>query len=422
MVKNKQSYWFIAIVFFLLISLLINQLMYVYNAAIEQETHFNQKAQVILDAIVAKVSDDYAVCKTVKESFSEETKACFKNNHNRCSREFKSKKEWLSVDSIIKSELEAGDLNLNYRFDFCKIPTSQTSKNTYTKELHYNMAKSGLAMQLEFPSRSNFLFKQISPVFISSILIILLISMIIIYLFYHYKKEKRNAEKTREFLNNMTHEFKTPLANIAFANNFLQRKSEEITPESIRKYTEIIRSENQKIMESSEDILELAQQEFDFTSIDLTLVNVHDIIYDLHKSFKATNSNTGLDISIKLMAENAIVSGKNSFIQNALSNIIDNAIKYCDREPEITILTFNEEQQLVIAIKDNGIGIPKDEINAVFKKFYRISTGNLHNVKGFGLGLSYVKMMVEKMNGRITVDTEIGVGSTFMIKLPLVDE
>ncbi|KAB1158528.1 HAMP domain-containing histidine kinase [Tenacibaculum aiptasiae] len=419
--KNKKLYWFIAVAFILLISLLINQLLYVYNAAITQQEYFNQKAEIILDSIVSKVSDDYDVCKTVKEAFNTNDKeSCFKTSNSHCSREFKSKKEWHSVDSIIKTELIANNLDLNYKFDFCQISTPPNNKNTYTKKLDQTINRSGLAMQLEFPSKSNFLFKQISPVFISSVLIILFISVVIVYLFHHYKKEKRNAEKTKEFLNNMTHEFKTPIANIAFANNFLKRKSENISPENIRKYTEIIDFESKKIMISSEDILELAKQEYNFSKLKLNSVDIHKIIFNLQKSFNSSNQN--INISLNLTAENFIIRGKESFIQNALSNILDNAIKYCKQQPNISILTINKEKQLIISIKDNGIGIPKKEIDLIFEKFYRISTGNLHDVKGFGLGLSYVKMVVEQMNGTIELQSKVNVGTTFIIKLPLAYE
>ncbi|WP_299554542.1 HAMP domain-containing sensor histidine kinase [Seonamhaeicola sp.] len=423
---GKKAYWIIGIMSVLLVGLLINQIIYVYDAAIAQESHFKSKAQMALGAIVNEVSSDYEVCNSVKSCLDPNVDySCIINGNSQFSRDFKSQKEWHSVDSIIQSELQVAGIDLGYNFDFCTPVVNdggQISKSTFSKALNGELTKSTIVMRLDFPSRSNYILKQISPAFMSSILIILLLSIVFAVLFGYYRKERSNAERTRDFLNNMTHEFKTPMANIAFANNFLRRQSDNITPDSIKKYTAIIDYENQKIIDSSEDILELAKHEYDFSKLELETVDLHAMIYELQQSFMASPLKPGLEISLALDAEHYTLPGKTSFLQNALSNIIDNAIKYCRETPRILISTVNQNGHLIISVRDNGIGIPKNELNAVFEKFYRISTGDLHDVKGFGLGLSYVKMVVEQMRGTISIESTLDQGSVVTIKLPLAHD
>ena len=414
--KKKNTYWLIAVISVLLISLLANQLIYVYQAAVQQEAYFNDKANVALESIVNSVSKDYDVCQSVSKHLD-----C--GTSNACSTVLKPEQEWKNVDSIIKAELKAVHIDLNYNFNFCSSHANQLKdldkKNAYSKDMDKALSKSGIIMYLEFPSKSNYLYKQMGPVFISSILIILLISIVFIITFRFYRKEKQNAERTRGFLNNMTHEFKTPLANIAFANNLLKRNQNKITPEKIKTYTQIIQAENENMMASSEDILEMAKHEYDFTKISLENVDIHDIIYDLQKSFKQTYSVSNLNISLNLKASLYSVKGKTSFLRHAISNLIDNAIKYCEQTPSIIISTENEKGKLLISVTDNGIGIPKKEMNSIFDKFYRIPTGDRHDVKGFGLGLAYVKMVAEQMKGSVSVKSSLGKGSIFTIKLPI---
>jgi len=423
-VKSKKTYLIIGVISVLLISLLINQIAYVYDAAAKQEVYFNNRAQIALDSIVKEVSGDYKVYQSVKKCFNPNNGKGIYGSWQKsyCRTDLISQNEWGRVDAIIKSELHDADIELRYNFDFCtpinNVPAPK-GKNTFTKQLDRDLAKSAIVMHLEFPSKSKYLLKQIGPAFVSSILIILLLSIVFIVLLGYYKKEKRNAERTKYFLNNMTHEFKTPLANIAFANSFLKRKSDDITPETVKKYTAIIQSENEKIINSSEDILELAKQEYDFSKLETEDVNIHHIICDLQQSFKASYMDIELEISLRLEARNHVLSGKSSFLYNALSNILDNAIKYCERNPSILISTNNKNNQLFISIEDNGIGIPRNEQKSIFEKFYRIATGNLHNIKGFGLGLAYVKMIVQQLNGTISIQSELGAGSIFTLKLPL---
>ncbi|MDC8005844.1 HAMP domain-containing sensor histidine kinase [Aureisphaera galaxeae] len=413
--KHGKSYWLIIIISVLLLSLLANQIVYVYKAAMEQEAHFNDKANIALASIVEEVSENNKVCKTMN--------SCIKGGKvGFCSLSFKDKEEWHFVDSIVQKNLAKSNIDLAYNFDFCSTEHKSTqlpdNKETFSKNIDNRQQESGLIMYLEFPSKSKYVLKQMGPAFVSSLLIIILLTIIFIVVFRFYIREKRNAERTRDFLNTMTHEFKTPLANISFANNMLARSASELDTEKIQKYTEIIRSENDKIVKNSEDILEMARQEYDLSKVQEEIINVHELLAELKSTFLSANPDIAFNLNFS--AHQPFVHGKMSFLGNAISNIIDNAIKYSKLVPEIQISTSNDPDNgaLLIAIEDNGIGIHKKNQLAVFDKFYRVSTGDQHDVKGFGLGLAYVKQIIEHMKGTVSLKSHVGKGSVFTLKLP----
>jgi two-component system phosphate regulon sensor histidine kinase PhoR len=417
-VKNKKSYWLISITSILLVSLLVNQVIYVIKAANEQEMAFNDKVEIALEVIVDKISEDNTISKSVGKCLN-------KGKNKYCSKVLNTEKVWESVDSTIQLELKRFAIELNYNFDFCKNqpygPYGQNKSHTYTKKMDKVFQKKGIIMFLEFPEKSKYLFRQMGSVFISSVLLILFITIAFIITFKFYHREKRMAERIRDFLNNMTHEFKTPLANISFANNMIAKQSGIISPENVKKYTQIIQTENDRIIENCEDILEISRQEnVSFETLSET-VDVHETIHQIQDSFMSTNLNSDIVFELKLEANKYMVKGKYSFFFNTLSNIIDNAIKYCGNTPEILISTTNNKETINISITDNGLGIHKNDIQSVFDNFYRVSTGDRHDVKGFGLGLSYVKMVIEQMKGEVTLKSEPGTGSTFTIKLPVSD-
>ncbi|TAI48811.1 hypothetical protein [Flagellimonas allohymeniacidonis] len=195
--RHKRTYLLMAIVSMLLLGLLANQIVYVYTAAIEQEAHFNEKASLALESIVNNVSEDYQVCQSVNDY-------CLGNDSNSsCKATFESKDEWQSVDSIIRTELLASNIDLKYRFDFCKSSISNdhpiNTKNTFTTDLKGPVPSSaGILMHLEFPSKSNYIMRQMGLPFLSSVMMILLISIGFVVTFQYYRKEKENAAKTTE--------------------------------------------------------------------------------------------------------------------------------------------------------------------------------------------------------------------------------
>jgi two-component system phosphate regulon sensor histidine kinase PhoR len=215
----------------------------------------------------------------------------------------------------------------------------------------------------------------------------------------------------------MTHEFKTPISTIAISAQVLKDPSIVNRPERLMNYATIIENENQRLKQQVERVLQMATLDKGDADLKKERVNLHEIINDVVKSRTvAISGGVGLD----LQAEVHTVLGDRLHLSNIVDNLLDNAVKYCEQVPEISVATRTPDpRHIELTVSDNGIGIAPSLRGKIFDKFYRVPTGNLHNVKGFGLGLSYVKAMVEKHEGRISVESLPGKGSSFKIILPI---
>lgn len=235
--------------------------------------------------------------------------------------------------------------------------------------------------------------------------------------------QQRNLSKIKsDFINNMTHEFKTPLATISLAVDALQNRKVQQNPEKQQYFTGIIKDENLRMNKHVETILKAAFTEKQEITLELKEVHAHDIIRRVSESFELQlrDKNNG---SAKLVfnAKNDLIKADQVHFANLINNLMDNAVKYSkpDVPARIIITTLNTAKYLSVRVQDNGIGMSKETVKRVFEKFYRAHTGNLHNVKGFGLGMNYVKSIVEAHKGRVRIESELGKGSTFIVDFPL---
>ena len=219
----------------------------------------------------------------------------------------------------------------------------------------------------------------------------------------------------------MTHEFKTPLATISLAVDALRNEKVISDKEKMNYFSAIIKEENKRMNRQVETILKAALMDKQEVQLLLRPVHAHHIIKEVVENFTLQLEEKNGKAELMLNAESDFIDADEVHFANLINNLIDNAIKYSkeDQPPVIKINTSSTEKSLVMVIEDNGIGMNRETVKRVFEKFYRAHTGNLHNVKGFGLGLSYVKTMVEAHGGEIKVDSVLGRGSTFTIELPL---
>jgi two-component system, OmpR family, phosphate regulon sensor histidine kinase PhoR len=275
------------------------------------------------------------------------------------------------------------------------------------------------SLSIYFPSKQNFLYRSLSYLAVSSLLLTLAIVASFGVTIVVMHRQKRLSEIRNDFVSNMTHELKTPISTISLASQMLGDKS--IPPEikNTEQISKIIAEECRRLGSQVEKVLQTAV--FDKGKLRLRLVEVdmHEVISSVIENFSIQVKNRNGRISVALNAENFILHIDQVHITNVLSNLLDNAIKYCDRDPEIHLETSNKGEFFLILVRDNGIGISKADQKRVFEKFYRVPTGNVHTVKGFGLGLSYVKMIIEEHHGYVDLDSELYAGSTFKIYLPL---
>jgi two-component system, OmpR family, phosphate regulon sensor histidine kinase PhoR len=275
-----------------------------------------------------------------------------------------------------------------------------------------------------FPNRATYLASEME-IWIFSSLILLVVIIFFGYTLFAIFEQKRLAEIQKDFINNMTHEFKTPISTIAISADVLGSPTITENPARLQNYVSIIKNENMRLKNQVERVLQLAKLEQKEIELRKEKVEIHDFIKEATASFalKLKEGKIGDkdgEIKYELYAHHTQVEADKMHLTNVLYNLIDNAIKYCDKKPIITINTQNEANLLLLSIKDNGIGISKEYQQRIFEKFFRIPTGNLHDVKGFGIGLNYVKSIIKAHKWKINIKSKEGEGSEFVLTIPIL--
>ena len=300
---------------------------------------------------------------------------------------------------------------VNYSWVFRSItpPSGTASENLTTDE----------AIILVIPIKK-MVFKDLQPRIIMAILFTLvIIAAFGLTVSTMVRQKKLNVIKN-DFINNMTHEFKTPIATISLAVDALKNPKVICNPEKLSYFSSIIKEENQRMNRQVETILKSALLDRQEIQLNKKPLHVHQIIEDVADNFVLRLQEKGGDMEIHLNAENDLIEGDEVHINNIVNNLLDNAVKYSKENvsPHISLTTSSTPRKFIIRIEDNGIGMTRETIKRIFEKFYRAHTGNIHNVKGFGLGLSYVKSVVEAHDGTIRPESTLGKGSVFTIELP----
>lgn len=274
-------------------------------------------------------------------------------------------------------------------------------------------------LKVIFPSKTSWLWRSVWPLLVLSLLLTIMIVACFSYVIYIVFRQKKLSEIKNDFVNNMTHEFKTPIATISLASDSITSPMVVNSPDKIRRFADIIRQENRRMLSQVEKVLQMALLDKHDFKLNLKELNVHEIIEQAVANINlSVQQREGL-ITKELNAINANVMGDPIHLTNIIYNLLDNANKYSVDKPEILVTTKNKGSFIEIIISDKGIGMTRDEQKMIFEKFYRVPTGNIHNVKGFGLGLSYVKAMAIEHNGKVEVDSEPGKGSRFTLTFPI---
>jgi two-component system phosphate regulon sensor histidine kinase PhoR len=285
-----------------------------------------------------------------------------------------------------------------------------------------NLTKDGHYFTVYFP---NVQPKSIESASFVSPWVYLIIIILFVIVFFAFSlgiiiRQKRLSEVKTDFINNMTHELKTPISTISLSSEMLMRMNlDDENQEKIRKYASIIFKENKRLENQVERVLNVAKLDKEQVILNKELFNVHELLDEVKENFEFNQTEIGGTITLDCSALDHQIQADSVHITNVVYNLLDNAIKYCDGKAMIHILTKNERNGLLIEVSDNGIGIKKENIKLIFDKFYRVPTGNVHDVKGFGLGLFYVKLIIDEHKGKIDVKSTLGKGTTFTIWLPL---
>jgi two-component system phosphate regulon sensor histidine kinase PhoR len=298
------------------------------------------------------------------------------------------------------------------------IPKSM-KKNCHKKCLRSLWNEEYLHLQVYFPSQRKEVLVDMSVWLIFTAIFILIVIFTFTYIINTIIKQKKVSEIKNDFINNMTHEFKTPISTISLASEVLLHANANADQDRIKKYSRIIYDENIRMRGQVDRVLQVARLDRDEFSLTKSEFDLHQLVKDTVQNLCFENCEEETTLNYKLDANQHILNADEMHIKNVVTNLVDNAFKYSRNGTLLNIQTQNKQEGIVLSIEDNGIGMPKDTIKHIFDKFYRIPTGNIHNVKGFGLGLYYVKNMVDAHGGNIQVKSEINKGSRFDIYLPL---
>ena len=288
----------------------------------------------------------------------------------------------------------------------------------YRVNLFVSNAGSIGSLVLHFPDRSRFLWEDTWVTLLGSVLFTILILFCFGYTVFVIFRQKQLSEMKSDFINNMTHEFKTPIATISLAADSINSPKIYTDPEKVKRFAGVIKQENQRMLGQVEKVLQMAlidKRKFGLKVVDL---DIHEIIDQSVGHFSLLVQKREGSIMTSLNARNSIIRGDRVHIENIVNNLLDNAYKYSPEKPEIKIRTFDANDGVEVWVSDNGIGLTAEAKRNIFDKFYRVHTGNLHDVKGFGLGLTYVKAMMTAHRGMIDVESTPGRGSTFILNFP----
>ncbi|MBL7820217.1 MAG: HAMP domain-containing histidine kinase [Saprospiraceae bacterium] len=296
---------------------------------------------------------------------------------------------------------------------------SLLQNSEYEIGLFPGMTGSPGTLKVIFPTKTRYLWGSVWPLLVLSLLLSLIILACFSYVIYIVFRQKQLSDIKTDFVNNMTHEFKTPIATISLASDSIVSPMVINTPDKIRRFAGIIRQENQRMLSQVEKVLQMALLDKHDFKLNLKELNLHEIIDQAVSNISLQVQQRDGIINKELTALNATILGDPLHMSNIIYNLLDNANKYSPDRPEILVKTRNNGATIEVLVSDNGIGMSRDVQKMIFEKFYRVPTGNIHNVKGFGLGLSYVKAMTLEHNGRVEVESEPGKGSTFKLVFPV---
>ncbi len=337
----------------------------------------------------------------------------------------------LELKSKIASELELYGVKTPFEFGVYSngLPTKIVSSEfkfektgTYTIPIYTDSdGNNKYQLLVSFPCKKRYLFEELLAISILSIIFTLIIIIAYSSTLNQLIKQKLISEIKTDFINNMTHEFKTPIATINLALDAIKNPKVIDDKEKTSRYLQMIRDENKRMHAQVENVLRISKLEKKELDIDKEPLDVEQIIEDAVEHVNLIIEDRQGTIKTDFKANRKIALVNDVHFTNVMVNILDNAIKYSIKEPIIEITTENVKDFIVINIKDKGIGMTKNAQKQIFEKFYREHTGDLHNVKGHGLGLSYVKRILDDQNSQIFVESEKGYGSTFILKIPLIN-
>jgi two-component system phosphate regulon sensor histidine kinase PhoR len=334
------------------------------------------------------------------------------------------------IGPVLRQSLAYSGIHTPFEYAIIKNGTVQegelkkTGKNDFLKSNYMvrlfpdNIIRQNLVLSVVFPERTNYVLGEMIFILGGSMLFSLFILATFALSLYFIIRQKKISEMRADFINNMTHEFKTPIATISLAADTISNPKVIKDEESIRHFIGMIKKENSRMNKKVETILQIASLDKKEIEFRFENTSMHTIIEHAIETIDIQVQQRNGKINLMLEASDPVVFGDSEHLSNLVNNLLDNALKYSPESPEINIRTENEDDGFVFFVEDKGIGMTKAVQSRIFERFYRQSSGNIHDVKGFGLGLNYARAIIDAHKGSITVFSEPGKGSRFRIFLP----
>ena len=422
--KNRDIRWILVLAAFAIAGLIMMQVYYINKSFELNADQFNDKVSLALITVAEQINKNKRDSTSFIEAVEQVTDDYFTVNvndtvnhrflENVLQLEFskygiEAEYQYVIYDCFADSIIWKGYSNLNSDENLLTVNRSLPA-DVLPRDSH--------KVGVYFPGKRQYIFSQMRIFVISGIGLFIIISFFV-YILYVILKQKKLSEIKTDFINNMTHEFKTPISTISLSADTLLKPGIEEKPERIARYAKIIKDEGLRLRNHVDKILEIAVLDAESPNFKNELVDMHAIIAKEAEIIRVKIEERNGAFHTELNATETQIKGDSDHLGNIIFNLLGNAIKYTEGKPEIVIKTENKDKNIIISVTDNGIGIPKKYKKFIFKKFYRVSTGNVHNVKGFGLGLYYVNKIVKSHKGSIRVESEPGKGSTFLISFPL---
>lgn len=331
------------------------------------------------------------------------------------------------LEHYLKSEFEYSNIKISYEY---AIYDCESDRMVYGNYVNPSRTETNEVKEFQkydeltyyfgiiFPSKVIYILNSMNIWIISSFVLITAI-IFFAYAIFIIFRQKRLSEIQKDFINNMTHEFKTPISTIGISANVLSEPGIINQPDRFANYAAIIMDQNKRLEHQIEKVLQIARIERNRLKLNLEETDVHTLIRRIANNFEMNIRDQNGKLTLQLNAVDHTIKADRIHLTNVIHNLIDNSIKYSQQQPVVEVSTYNQPGFLTFEVKDNGIGIEKRYHKKIFEKFFRVPTGNIHNVKGFGIGLSYVKSIVNSHKWTIKIESEPGKGARFRIVIPL---
>ncbi len=418
--KNSQIRWLIILGAFSIASILVVQIFWLRKAFDLRQSQFNYNVQLALKNVVE------SLCQ-FNGSDVPEVNPIEQVSSNYFIVRTNDVIPPQSLEYFLKAELQKRTINTDFEYTiydcsnqnivFSQYIDINSNENKPEQEIlspHYK--ENEYYFGVFFPHKTASIVNQMGIWIFSTSALLVVIIFFTLALFIIFR-QKRLSEIQRDFVNNMAHEFKTPIATIAIASDYLAQPDASGFPDKIMNYAAIIKKENNRLMNHVERVLQIAKPE-KANILDIQTFDLMEVIFEAKEDVKRMHQDVAIAFEVNNRFGTLMVTGDMMHLQNAIFNLIDNAVKYCRDQPRISIEVLEKNKYVLMNISDNGIGIPSKYQDLIFQRFFRVPTGDQHDVKGFGIGLFYVKMILKRMNGQIKLIKSTEGGSTFQLKIP----